>query len=332
MKRVGVVILNWNGRSWLKKFLPSVLSYSSNEEVEVIVADNASTDDSLAFLSSTYPQVKQIVFKENYGFTGGYNRSIAQLDHEYIVLLNSDIEVTPNWISPIIRMMDSDKQIAACQPKILSYHQPTHFEYAGAAGGMIDALGYPFCRGRIFDTIEADKEQYDDARKVFWATGACLFVRTQVYKDLGGLDELFFAHMEEVDLCWRIQNAGYSVWVEPLSKVYHVGGGTLQADNPKKTFFNFRNNLFMILKNRPFIIAYLIIAVRLILDGLAGLQFLFKGKFKHLFAIIRAHLAFHSMQFGYWRNRSEKKKNSIIYPHSILFKYFILGKKTFKEL
>ncbi|MFT4968335.1 MAG: GT2 family glycosyltransferase [Chitinophagales bacterium] len=332
MKRVAVVILNWNGKKWLEKFLPSVVNNSNKELADIIVADNASTDDSLAFLNENYPEIKQIVLDSNFGFTGGYNRSIAQLENEYIVLLNSDIEVSPNWIEPIIRLMDGDQKIAACQPKILSYNSPENFEYAGAAGGMIDFLGYPFCRGRIFDTFEKDNGQYDDARRVFWATGACLFVRTEVYKNMGGLDEFFFAHMEEIDLCWRMQNAGYHVWVEPQSKVYHVGGGTLQADNPRKTFLNFRNNLLMILKNRPLSHAYLIIFARLILDGAAGIQFLFKGQYSHCLAILKAHFAFYRLQFNYWGNREPKRKLKTIHSRSILIQYFLQGKKRYKDL
>ncbi|MCB0509691.1 MAG: glycosyltransferase family 2 protein, partial [Bacteroidetes bacterium] len=252
MKRVAIVILNWNGKHWLEKFLASVLTYSDPSFCDVIVADNASTDNSLEFLKENFPDVQTIVFEKNHGFTGGYNRALKSLEHEYFVLLNSDIEVSKNWIEPIIRLMDGDKLIAACQPKILDYNKRDYFEYAGASGGYIDFLGYPFCRGRIFDALEKDEGQYDDAKRVFWASGACLFVRSEVYKKLGGLDEYFFAHMEEIDLCWRMQNEGYHVWVEPLSKVYHVGGGTLQSDSPKKTYLNFRNNLFLILKNYDF--------------------------------------------------------------------------------
>ena len=330
MKKVAIVILNWNGKKWLEKFLPSVVQHNNDELAEIIIADNASSDDSLAFLQQHYPDLKTIVLKDNYGFTGGYNRALADLENEYFVLLNSDIEVAADWISPIVRLMDSDKNIAACQPKILSYNEKTHFEYAGASGGFIDWLGYPYCRGRIMDVYEEDKGQYDDAIKVFWATGACMFVRAEVYKELGGLDEKFFAHMEEIDLCWRMQNAGYDIWVEPLSKVYHVGGGTLQADNPRKTYYNFRNNLFMILKNRPFLVAYFIIFLRLILDGLAGIKFLLQGKFSHIWAIVRAHFAFYTGQFSYWGNRTAKRKLHTISNKSIVWQFFVKGKKTFK--
>lgn len=332
MKKVAVVILNWNGKDWLEKFLPSVVANTSTELAEIIVVDNASSDQSIDFLQNFYPSIQRICFEENLGFTGGYNQSIKQLDHPYIVLLNSDVKPGENWLEPMVRLMESDRNIAACQPKILSYDQPTHFEYAGASGGMIDALGYPFCRGRIFDTLEADNKQYDDAKKVFWASGACMLVRTELYKKLGGLDELFFAHMEEIDLCWRMQNEGYDVWVEPLACVYHVGGGTLQAGNPKKTYYNFRNSLLMILKNRPFFIAYCIIFCRLLLDGLAGLQFILKGQFKHFFAILNAHFSFYRHQFSYWKNRGPKRNIPTISSFSILVKYFLQGKRYFQSI
>jgi hypothetical protein len=332
MKRVGVVILNWNGRYWLEKFLPSLVANTSVELAEVIIADNGSSDDSIKFLKENFSQIRTIILDENYGFTGGYNKALAKLNHEYFVLINSDIEVSPNWLEPLVRMADSDQKIAACQPKILNYNAKAYFEYAGASGGFIDVLGYPFCRGRILSHTEKDKGQYDDAQKVFWATGACLFVRAEVYKTLGGLDENFFAHMEEIDLCWRMQNAGYDIWVAPLSKVYHVGGGTLQAVNPQKTFYNFRNNLLMILKNNSFFKAYLIILTRLILDGLAAVKFLMSGKLSHVWAILRAHFSFYRIQFQYWGNRQEIRKLNTIYQKSIIWEYFVSGKRKFSEL
>jgi hypothetical protein len=332
MKRVGVVILNWNGQSWLDKFLPSLLSCTPESLAEIIVADNGSTDNSVPFLKENYPQIKLVILDKNYGFPGGYNRALAELNHEYFVLINSDIEVAKNWLEPLVRLVDSDLRIAACQPKILNYNDKTSFEYAGASGGFIDWLGYPFCRGRILNHLEKDKEQYDDARKVFWATGACLFVRSKVYKDLGGLDENFFAHMEEIDLCWRMQNAGYDIWVEPLSKVYHVGGGTLPADNPQKTYLNFRNSLLMIQKNNSFFNAYFIISIRLLLDGLAGIKFLLEGKPNHVWAILRAHFAFYKMQFKYWGKNSEVKKLNTIYQKSILWQFYVKGKKKYADL
>lgn len=332
MKDIAVVILNWNGKKWLEKFMPSVVEHSSADLAEIIVVDNASTDDSVSFLSQEYPDIRQICFEHNYGFTGGYNRAIKELHNPYIILLNSDVKLSTKWIEPMYRLMESDKRIAACQPKILSYADPDSFEYAGAAGGLIDMFGYPFCRGRIFDTLEKDQGQYDDARKVFWATGACMMVRNSVYQALGGLDENFFAHMEEIDLCWRMQNAGYDVWVEPLSTVYHVGGGTLQSDSPRKTFFNFRNSLLMILKNRPFLVAYFFIFIRLILDGVAGIQFILKGKGPHFLAILKAHFSFYRLQFKYWFNRNKLRPNPLIYKGSIVFDYFVRKKRSYKEL
>ena len=332
MKRVAVVILNWNGKHWLEKFLPSVITHNNNDLAEIIIADNASTDDSLSFLKTTYPKIKTILLNKNYGFTGGYNKALAQLENEYFVLLNSDIEVSPNWIEPIIRLMDSDKKIAACQPKILSYNNKEYFEYAGASGGYIDWLAYPFCRGRIMDTLEKDTGQYDDAKKVFWASGACMFVRSEVYKKMNGLDESFFAHMEEIDLCWRMQNEGYDIWVEPLSKVYHVGGGTLQTDNPKKTYLNFRNSLFMILKNESFWKAYIVIFIRLVLDGVAAVRFLFQGKFAHIAAILKAHFALYFKNVKYLEYRKKRATVKTIYPKSIVWQYFAKGKKKYSNL
>lgn len=332
MKEIAIVILNWNGQHWLEKFLPSVIENSNQELCEIVIADNASSDASKDYVAQHFPSIKWIQLDNNYGYTGGYNRVLQQLSHTYFILLNSDIEVAPNWIDPLYRLMESDKQIGACQPKILDYNHPKQFEYAGAAGGYLDIMGYPFCRGRIFDTVEKDDGQYEDAKKITWATGACLMIRSSLFKELNGLDELFFAHMEEIDLCWRVQHTGYSVWVEPLSKVYHVGGGTLQKINPRKTFYNFRNNLLLILKNRPFIQAYLIIFLRLFLDGLAGIQFIFKGQFVHCWAIIKAHFAFYVLQFRYWKNRYPKKSIPTIYSGSILWQYFIKGKKKYKEL
>lgn len=332
MKRVAIVILNWNGKHWLEKFLATVLEHSDGSLCDIIVADNGSSDDSLDFLKVNFPSVQTIVLDQNYGFTGGYNRALKHLEHEYFVLLNSDIEVSTNWLEPIIRLMDGDNLIAACQPKILDYNKKEFFEYAGAAGGYIDFLGYPFCRGRLFDTIERDNGQYDDAKRVFWASGACLFVRSDVFKKLGGLDENFFAHMEEIDLCWRMQNAGYSIWVEPLSKVYHVGGGTLQSDSPKKTYLNFRNNLFLLLKNYDFWKVYPIIFARLALDGIAAIRFLFQGKFGHFFAVLKAHFSFHFNQIAYLKDRKRQKTPSTIYSKSIIWEYYIKKKRKYKNL
>ena len=250
MKKVAVVILNWNGRHIIEKFLPSVVTNTAGE-AEVIVADNGSTDDSLAFLAEHYPTLRTIALDKNYGFAGGYNRALAQVEADYYVLLNDDVECTPNWGSPVIEMMEADSEIAVAQPKLLMYDQKDTFEYAGGAGGFIDRFGYPFCRGRMFNTLEQDHGQYDDARQVFWATGAAMFVRSNVWHQLGGLDDDFFAHMEEIDFCWRAKNAGHKIAYCPRSVLYHVGGGTLPKSSPMKTMLNFRNNLSMLYKNLP---------------------------------------------------------------------------------
>nr|MBP8033086.1 glycosyltransferase family 2 protein [Bacteroidia bacterium] len=245
--KVAVVILNWNGKPFLEKFLPTVLQYSSG--AQIIVADNQSSDDSVAFLKTQFPQVSVILNPSNDGFATGYNLALKQVKAEYYVLLNSDVEVTENWLQPIIKLMDENLKVAACQPKILDYNHPSKFEYAGAAGGFIDKYGYPFCRGRIFNVLEEDKAQYDTAKEVFWATGACMFVRAEAFWKVGGFDDDYFAHMEEIDVCWRMKNIGYQIYVEPSSKVYHVGGGTLNKLSPRKTFLNFRNNLTTLTKN-----------------------------------------------------------------------------------
>ena len=258
--RIAVVILNWNGRHFLEKFLPDVIRFSS-DDASVVVADNASTDDSVEYLKKNFPSVRIILNEKNEGFTGGYNRALEKVEAEFYVLLNSDVEVTQDWLKPLLRLMDANKKIAACQPKILSYHEKDKFEYAGAGGGFIDKNGYPFCRGRIFSELETDHHQFDDERPVFWATGACMFVRASVYHELKGLDENFFAHMEEIDLCWRMQRAGYEVYYCGKSTVYHVGGGTLPKNNPRKTYLNFRNNLITFTKNRKSSVLFLIVFV-----------------------------------------------------------------------
>lgn len=295
MTKLAIVILNWNGKHWLEKFLPNVIANSLADGIEIFVADNGSDDDSVSFVKQNFAEVKILELGANYGYTGGYNRALIQIKAEYFLLLNSDIEVTHNWLTPLLKRMDENAGIGACQPKILSWHEKNMFEYAGASGGFIDKLGYPFCRGRIFDTIEEDKGQYNDAVKIFWATGACLLVRADAFFKAGMLDDEFFAHMEEIDLCWRMQNLGYEIWVEPASVVYHVGGGTLHKSNPKKTFLNFRNNLALLYKNLPSNKLFSTIFLRLILDGLAGVNFLPKGQFADIIAIIKAHFAFYGM-------------------------------------
>jgi len=329
--RVAVVILNWNGKSFLEQFLPSVILNSPN--ATVYVADNASSDGSLAYLKENFPTIKLIKNKENLGFAGGYNKALKKLEEEFFVLLNSDVEVTQNWLEPIVDLFDSNSTIAACQPKILNYHDKTSFEYAGAAGGFIDKNGYPFCRGRIFDSLEQDNGQYDSVEEIFWATGACLFIRSKVYNELGGLDADFFAHMEEIDLCWRIKRAGYSIKVQPASVVYHVGGGTLSKSNPFKTFLNFRNGLQLLTKNLPKNQLLPKLFIRMILDGVAAYKFLFSGDGKDCLAVIHAHFSF------YVRLRKTLKKRSGNYDRlvgqyhgNIVFDYFLKGLKKFSEL
>lgn len=309
--KTAVVILNWNGKHWLEKFLPNVIQHSN--DAEVIIADNNSSDDSIKFLEENYPNIRIIQNDGNYGYAKGYNLSLKQINAEYFVLLNSDIEVTKDWISPIISLMDSDRTISACQPKILDYNNKNKFEYAGASGGFIDNLGYPFCRGRIFDYLEEDKGQYNDTTEIFWATGACLFVRASHFFEINGLDEDFFAHQEEIDLCWRFKNKGYKVFVEPKSKVYHVGGGTLNVDSPYKTHLNFRNNLYMLFKNLPLSSLFKIIPIRLILDGVAALTFINKEKgIKHIKSIVKAHFYFYSQIPNLLRKRKYiSQKNNL---------------------
>jgi GT2 family glycosyltransferase len=327
---VAIVILNYNGRHYLEKFLPTVLKNS--EGYEIWVADNASTDHSMEWLKSQYPDVKTLVISENKGYAGGYNNALSQIDAQYYVLLNSDIEVTPDWVSPVIAFMETDKKIAACQPKIRAFDLPTHFEYAGAAGGYMDYLGYPFCRGRIFDTREEDLGQFDDQTDVFWATGACLFVRSDAFHKAGGFDERFFAHMEEIDLCWRLLNLGYRITFTGKSVVYHVGGGTLHKSNPRKTFLNYRNNLIMLFKNLPKGRRKKTLFFRLILDGLSSARFVASGAWPDVVAIIQAHFAFYAMLPALLKEREQTTYRAPLYYRSIVWEYFVLGKHRFSEL
>lgn len=331
-----MVILNWNGRRWLEQFLPGVLQHSP--EAQVVVADNASTDNSIRFLQDHFPQVRLIQLSENHGFCEGYNLALQQVQANYYVMLNSDVEVTHDWLTPMVALLESNEQIAACQPKIKSFHQRSHFEYAGAAGGFLDAYGYPFCRGRLFDTLEEDKGQYDDTRPVFWATGACLMVRANAYWQAGGLEKAFFAHMEEIDLCWRLQNLGYQIYYQGHSTVYHVGGGTLPKANPRKTFLNFRNGAALLYKNLARKELNQILYTRLVLDGVAAAQFFLKGQWKEVDAIWRAHRAFFEMKKylqEHRRSHPEQKETAQLpgwYPKSVVWQYFVKGKKTYREL
>ena len=337
MSKAAVVILNWNGKNFLEFFLPSVVK-NTPSFAEVIVADNASTDGSVDFLKKTFPSVKLIQHKTNGGYAKGYNDALKKVDAEYFILLNSDIEVTPGWIEPIVQRMDEDKTIGACQPKILSYRNKRQFEYAGAAGGFIDKYGYAFCRGRIFNSFENDEGQYDDEKEIFWATGACLFVRAKMFWEAGALDEDFFAHMEEIDLCWRMKNMGYKIMYNPNSCVFHVGGGTLSKISPKKTFLNFRNNLILLYKNHSSKYFKIKIFIRLHLDGIAGIKFLLSGNFGDFLAVIKAHQSFFFSLRKTLKKRSAMKKRisnyttSAIYRKSIVIAYFFRGKKKFSDL
>ncbi len=331
--KVSVVILNWNGKHYLEKFLPSVLA-STYPNLEIVVADNASTDDSIAFVNKTFPQVSIIKNKENLGFAGGYNAALSTINSDYFVLLNSDVEVTPTWIEPVIELMESDPLIAAAQPKLKDWNDRNKFEYAGAAGGFLDQFGYPFCRGRIFDTIEVDKGQYETASEIFWASGAALFIKRNCWEKAQGLDADFFAHMEEIDLCWRLKNLGFKIMYCPASTVYHVGGGTLQSENSYKTYLNFRNNLFMLLKNLEGNRVVFILFIRFWLDLLSMIKFLLAGRYKHAGAINKAHVDF-------FKGLSRMKKKRIytmnandagLFKGSIVWEYFIKGKKFFREI
>lgn len=308
--KTSVVILNWNGAEMLRRFLPSVIAYSQGEGVEICVADNASSDNSCEVIEREFPEVRLIRLSENYGFAEGYNRALQQIDAEYVVLLNSDVEVTSGWLESMTDYLDKHPQVAACQPKLLSFQEKSCFEYAGAAGGFIDKYGYPFCRGRIFDVIESDHGQYEDIIPVFWATGAALLIRLQVYREVGGLDGRFFAHMEEIDLCWRLRSRGYGIVCLPFSRVYHVGGATLKKENPRKTLLNFRNNLIMLYKNLPENELYRVMRVRLFLDYLAAFVFLLKGDKNNSLAVLRAYKEYMSMRFLFKAERDENLRSA----------------------
>lgn len=336
---VAVVILNWNGQSLLKKFLPTVIESVKNmPEASIYVADNGSNDGSVAFVRKEYPEVNLITFQKNHGFAGGYNRALAQIETEYYVLLNSDVEVTKNWLKILYAYMQNNKDVAACQPKILSYNNKKYFEYAGACGGYIDKFGYPFCRGRILNTVEEDKGQYDTIVDVFWASGACLMIRSEIYHKVGGLDNAFFAHMEEIDMCWRIKSRGYRITCNPESVVYHVGGETLKRDNPRKTFLNFRNNLLMLYKNLPHKHLKKIFETRYYLDNIATLQYMLKGELDNMRAIIMARTEFRKNKASFAEKRKENILKSVsstfseISQNSIIYEYYIKRHRKFSEL
>ncbi len=332
--KVAVVILNWNGRDFLEKFLPSVISNSQG--AEVIVADNDSTDDSVEFMRNSYPNIHLIINKSNSGYAGGYNEALAHINAEYYVLLNSDIEVGENWVMPIIEEMDKDHNIGAAQPKLRAYYpeQRHEFEYAGASGGFIDKYGYPFCRGRVFENLETDKGQYEENMEIFWATGAAMFVRSDAFHKIGGLDTDFFAHMEEIDFCWRLKLEGYKIMVFPKSTVYHVGGGTLPKNSERKTYLNFRNNLTLLIKNLPANRVLWVFLYRLLLDGVAGLKFLSQGHYKDTIAVVKAHLYFYSHFREIYAKRKGRKITPVanMYNRNIVFDHYIKSKNKFSEL
>jgi hypothetical protein len=325
--KIAVVILNWNGTKLLEQFLPSVVNFSP--EADIYVADNASTDESVAFVKANFPTVKIVVNESNFGFAQGYNEALKYIDSEVFALVNSDIEVTKNWLKPIIATFENELKTAIIQPKILDFKSKEYFEYAGAAGGFMDKYGYMFCRGRIFETLEKDNGQYDDNCEIFWASGACFFIRSSVYKELNGFDADFFAHQEEIDLCWRAFNKGHSIKYNSKSVVYHVGGATLQHGNPKKTFLNFRNSLLMMLKNLPKNQLLPVLFIRLILDGIAGIKFLIKGQFKHLLAILNAHYSFYWLFYKNYNKREDFQSTKYYYTKSIVYLYFINKVKVF---
>ncbi len=336
MEQVAVVILNWNGKKYLEKFLPSVVSNSELEYVSIWVADNGSTDDSVEFLQKNYPQVKIVELPENYGFAEGYNRALEKIQADYYVILNSDVEVTPNWIEPIINYMSENKEVAAVQPKILAYYDKTKFEHAGAAGGFIDKYGYPFCRGRIISSLEVDNGQYNDAQEIFWATGACLFIRAKDFLE-NKFDGKFFAHMEEIDLCWRLKNKGRKIMYLPDVQVYHVGGGTLPKTNKKKLFLNYRNNLLLLYKNLPRKDLFRILFIRKILDGFSAIIYLLSFQFSFFFTVVKAHFAYYSMKKEFKRQRLDLEQynsssHKEIYKKSIVFDYFLRKKRNFTQI
>lgn len=329
MNTIAVVILNWNGKGLLEQFLPSVTKYS--REATVYVADNASTDDSIAFVKDNYPDIKIIENKGNYGYAKGYNEALKDVEEDIYALINSDIEVTEGWLQPILYLFEEDNETAIIQPKIKDYKNKTMFEYAGAAGGFIDKYGFPFCRGRIFDTIEEDKGQYNDVTQIFWASGACFFIRKEVYRSLNGFDEDFFAHQEEIDLCWRAFNNNHKVMFCSNSVVYHVGGATLSMGNPHKTFLNFRNSLWMMLKNLPASKLFPVLFIRLSLDGIAGIRHFFKGEFSHLWAILKSHFYFYLKFFHFLNKRGSKQYANYYKTKSIVYLYFIRKGRIFDE-
>lgn len=338
MHKVAIVILNWNGAKMLRRFLPSVLTGSKGEGVEIYVADNASTDESCEVVGKEFPTVHLIRLDQNYGFAEGYNKALECVEAEYVMLLNSDVEVSEDWLKPLTEYMDAHSEVVACQPKILSWREKNQFEYAGAAGGFIDKYGYPFCRGRIFEEVEEDHGQYDSVIPVFWATGAALMIRLDVYREVGGLDGRFFAHMEEIDLCWRLHSRGYQIVCLPESIVYHVGGATLKKENPRKTFLNFRNNLLMLYKNLPQGELGSVMRIRKILDYMAACFFLLKGDRANFHAVLQARKEYTAIRSQFEADREKNLQKSVCkdvtgrYKFSILWQAKVRGKRTYAEL
>ena len=336
--RIAIVILNWNGQELLSKFLPSVIENSKQEGVEVIVADNGSSDSSLLILYSEFPGVRVLSLGINHGFAKGYNEALKQVTADYFILLNSDVEVTPNWIHPMIGLMEEDSLVAAVQPKILSWHKKDEFEYAGAAGGFIDKLGFPFCRGRILNINEKDKGQYNEVSEIFWASGACMAIKASLFHEAGGFDEDFWAHMEEIDLCWRLKNMGFKILYTPDSHVFHLGGGTLPYDSPRKLYLNFRNSLWLLYKNLPSRKLFKVMAVRMLLDGAAAFKLLGEGNTKGFFSVIKAHYSYYNSLPRLREKRKKLKKLSSpkwhdeIHYKSIIWKYYIERKRTFHDM
>ncbi|MBP7174033.1 MAG: glycosyltransferase family 2 protein [Cloacibacterium sp.] len=319
--KVAIVLLNWNGKHWLEKFLPNIIEYS--QEAHIYVIDNASTDDSVAFVKKYFPTVQVIQNAQNFGFAGGYNEGLKQIDEEIYCLLNSDVEVTENWLEPVKQLFQRDNRIAAIQPKVLSYYEKSQFEFAGAAGGFMDNLGYPYCRGRIFDSVEEDKGQYNDEIEIFWASGCCFFIRRKDFWEVSGFDERFFAHQEEIDLCWRLFNLGKKIYYTGQSTIYHVGGGTLNKQSPRKTFLNMRNNLSMLLKNLPVKTLIWVLPFRLVLDGIAGIYFGLKNGFSHFLAVLKAHFSFYAQSPKTWQLRGEQPLSNYYQTKWLIFKHFL---------
>ena len=338
MPKTAIVILNWNGLGYLKKFLGTVIKHSFGNDTLICVADNGSTDGSIEWIKDNFGEVRIVKLDKNYGFAEGYNQAIAQLDATYFLLLNSDIEVTEGWLQPLVSFMDSNQDVASCQPKILSFNQKDHFEHAGAAGCFIDKYGYPFCRGRILNKIEKDTGQYDSQINVFWSSGACMIVRADAWKKCGGFDPDFFAHMEEIDLCWRFHKAGYRVCYLPDSVIYHVGGGTLPYSSPLKTYLNFRNSLFLLYKNLPDKKFNTILFIRKLLDGMAAIFFLSKGSLKSVKAVWNAHMDYYKAMPELKKIRERVKELEIskaepdVLNKSIVFEFYVKGNKTYTSL